>query len=177
MEDVEAEGRNALVGFFVNKRPHYLAVKSSLTKAWRSTEEVEFHALENGFFMFKFHTYQESQRILEEGPWFVYGHPIVIKRWSDDMNLLFIGLIETKIRSSYIPHVRNNIFPTGRRDHTNIILHCNTVRIWVGWGPKIAVTILHDSAQHIHCKLMYLNESLPVTICYGENSHEARKQL
>lgn len=158
------EARNALVGFFMGKRPHYLAVKLSLTRAWRSTEKVEFQ------------TYQESQRILEEGPWFVYVHPLVMKRWSDDMNLLFIGLIETKIRSSNIPHVRN-IFPTGWRDHTNIILHCNTVGIWVGWDPKIAVTILHGSAQQIHCKLMYLNESLLVTICYGENSHEARKHL
>lgn len=65
--EVAEEWKNALVGFFVGKRPHYLAVRALLSKPWKSEAGVEFEALHNGFFMFKFKSFEEGQRILEEG--------------------------------------------------------------------------------------------------------------
>ena len=53
--------------------------------AWKCNEEIELHALENGFYMFKFRTY-ESQKILEDGPWFG-GQLLVLRRWLDNMDL------------------------------------------------------------------------------------------
>lgn len=83
--EVAEEWKNALVRFFVGKRPHYLAVRASLSKAWKSKACIEFEALHNGFFMFKFKSFEDRQRILEEGPWFVGGHPLVLRRWSEEL--------------------------------------------------------------------------------------------
>ena len=40
-----------------------------------------------GFFLFKFIAYDIGQRILDEGPWFVYGHPLILKRWTADISM------------------------------------------------------------------------------------------
>lgn len=40
---------------------------------------------DNEFFIFKFKSCYESQRMLEEGPWFVNGHRLVLRRWTEDL--------------------------------------------------------------------------------------------
>lgn len=75
--------KNSLVGFFVGKWPPWPWVKASLAKAWRMPD-LEVESLENSFFRFKFSTLAEGQRILEEGPWFVGGHPLALIRWEED---------------------------------------------------------------------------------------------
>lgn len=75
---------NSLVGFFIGKRPKKEMVEEALNRAWR--QDVSFHSLKHGFYLFKFKSYEVSQKILEEGPWFFRGHPLILKRWSEDMN-------------------------------------------------------------------------------------------
>lgn len=52
-----------------------------LEKAWR-IRDVEIIPMAKGFFLFKFAAYDIGQRILDEGPWFVYGHTLILKRWA-----------------------------------------------------------------------------------------------
>lgn len=84
--DISKIWKNTLVGFFVGKRPFFDAVRYALTRAWNSSEEVEFHRLAQEIFMFKFKTFEESQRILEARPWFVKGHLLVLRRWTENQN-------------------------------------------------------------------------------------------
>ena len=37
----------------------------------------------DGFFLFKFN----RQSILDEGPWFVYGRPLILRRWTEDITM------------------------------------------------------------------------------------------
>lgn len=84
--------KNPLVGFFVGERSHYPFVKSNQTKAWKVHEEVEFHSMENGFFLVKFYSFEESQKILGEGSWFINEHPLATRRWTEDLVLEKVNL-------------------------------------------------------------------------------------
>ena len=63
---------NALVGYFIGMTP-FSSIKSPLQKAWRMNY-LEIVSKLDGFFLFKFSSHDVGQNILDEGPWFVYGH-------------------------------------------------------------------------------------------------------
>lgn len=75
---------NSLVGYFIGKSPPFFAVKNSLEKAWR-LKDLEIITMADGFYLFKFHHHDAGQTILDEGPWFVHGHPLILRRWSKDI--------------------------------------------------------------------------------------------
>lgn len=62
---------NTLAEFLVGQRPFFPFVLESLTKAWKSKEKIEFSRIDSGFVLFKFRTPEKSQRVLEQGSWFV----------------------------------------------------------------------------------------------------------
>lgn len=48
---------------------------------------MEVTPMADGFFLFKFHSYDSSKRILDEGPWFVYGRPLILRKWTEDITM------------------------------------------------------------------------------------------
>lgn len=84
--DLGARWRNTLVGLSVGNKPNYFAVKHHPTRAWKTQHRVEIESMKNGFYLSIFKNYEEIQKILKVGPWFVNGHPLVLKRWSGDLH-------------------------------------------------------------------------------------------
>lgn len=41
----------------------------------------------DGFLLFKFHSFDVDRSILDEGPWFVYGRPLILRRWAKDITI------------------------------------------------------------------------------------------
>ena len=41
----------------------------------------------DGFLLFKFHCNDVGQSILDEGHWFVYGRPLILKCWAKDITM------------------------------------------------------------------------------------------
>lgn len=37
--------------------------------------------------LFKFASHEAGQNVLEEGPWFVHGHPLILKQWFEDISM------------------------------------------------------------------------------------------
>lgn len=68
---------NLLVGYFISKSPPFFAIKNALEKAWRM-KDLEIVTMVDGFYLFKFHNYDDGQAILDEGPWFAHGHPLIL---------------------------------------------------------------------------------------------------
>ena len=68
---------NSLVGYFIGKAPPLPEIKSCLSKAWR-VKDLELIHMADGFLLLKFHSYDAGQQILDEGPWFVYGRPLIL---------------------------------------------------------------------------------------------------
>lgn len=75
---------HSLVGYFIGKSPPLFAVKNSLEKAWR-LKDLEIITMADGLYLFKFYHHDAGQAILDEGPWFVQGHPLILRRWSEDI--------------------------------------------------------------------------------------------
>ena len=47
----------------------------------------EVHSRENGYFFFKFGDEDECNRILQSGPWLFDGRLIILKRWTEGIEL------------------------------------------------------------------------------------------
>lgn len=75
-----------LLGFFVGKRPCWDTINYSLNRAWKPKDELEIQR-QGEFYIFKFKSFEESQNILEAGPWFVHGQLLVLKRWSKNQSM------------------------------------------------------------------------------------------
>lgn len=67
-DDVSEKWKNCLVGFFLGKSLHSLALTGSLTRGWKTKQDVESITLENSFYLFKFNSYVDSQKVLEDRP-------------------------------------------------------------------------------------------------------------
>lgn len=61
-------------------------MKLCLEKAWR-TKDVEIIPMADGFILFKFPTYDHGNQVLDEGPWFVYGRPLILRRWTTNITM------------------------------------------------------------------------------------------
>lgn len=77
---------NALVGYFIGLTPSFSAIKTSLERAWR-IKDLEIVSMLEGFLLFKFDSHEAGQNVLGEGPWFVHGRPLILKRWYEDISM------------------------------------------------------------------------------------------
>lgn len=63
----------------------YNALLAYIKSQWQ-TSAFELHMLDNGFFVCKLDSGEDMQRILE-GFWMVKGHPMILRKWSQDLRL------------------------------------------------------------------------------------------
>eukprot|EP00268_Persea_americana_P024514 TRINITY_DN23926_c0_g1_i3.p1 TRINITY_DN23926_c0_g1~~TRINITY_DN23926_c0_g1_i3.p1 ORF type:complete len:208 (-),score=27.47 TRINITY_DN23926_c0_g1_i3:37-660(-) len=87
---------NALVGYFIGNTPSLPEIKSCISKAWR-VKDLEIIPMADGFMLFKFHSYASGQQVLDEGPWFVYGRPLILRRWTEDISMYRDNLETTPV--------------------------------------------------------------------------------
>lgn len=78
-----------MVCFFLGLKPLCKDNIESLSKAWRLRPEFDVQPMSNDFLAFHFNSLEESQRVIEVGPLFVFGHPLFLKRWTPDLSLKF----------------------------------------------------------------------------------------
>lgn len=92
------------------------------------------------------------------------------------LQLLFVGLIETRVRISVLQAICSNTFPPGWSHFSNS-QHCNSARICIGWDPLLTVDVLDHSSQFIHCKINFQSSYFAITVCYGCNCSQERQSL
>lgn len=74
------------MGYFIGNSPSLPKVRFCLSKAWR-VKDLEIIHMAEGFMLFKFHSYDSRQQVLDEGPWFVYGRPLILRCWTEDITM------------------------------------------------------------------------------------------
>ena len=87
---------NTLVGYFIGRRLPFSLVKNISIRLWDKAGLVDMYATDSGYFFFKFNSKEESDAILEGGPWHFGGQPIILKNWH-------VGLELTKEAQATIP--------------------------------------------------------------------------
>ncbi|XP_074290464.1 uncharacterized protein LOC141617178 [Silene latifolia] len=87
------------------------------------------------------------------------------------------ALIETHVKHTTIKDVSSR-FSHYQLVHNND-MHYNG-RIWIFWNPvAVALTVLHKSAQHIHCSLLHIasQKHIEVTFVYAFNARLDRRGI
>ncbi|GAV70930.1 DUF4283 domain-containing protein [Cephalotus follicularis] len=81
--------KGALVGHFVGKKMPFNTIKDkdSITKKWKAFGNYKIHTLANGIFLFKFENGESSERVLNEGPWDIWGVHIALRKWDKNVPL------------------------------------------------------------------------------------------
>ena len=71
----------------MGNKPFFLHLKACVGRPWRPNCSLDVYSRENGFFFFKFVNKGECDRILHGGPWLFDGRLIILKRWSESLEL------------------------------------------------------------------------------------------
>ncbi|XP_020673072.1 uncharacterized protein LOC110092747 [Dendrobium catenatum] len=74
----------SLVGFSIGKRPFYEALLSMIKKTWQLKGELSLLTMDDGFFLLKFTALEDYEHAWTRGPWFFFGKPFILQKWSSD---------------------------------------------------------------------------------------------
>ena len=141
---------------------HYLV--ASLTSLWKPGGKVACIALGHDFFLIRFSLKEDHSRVLRNGPWFVGGHYLSIKRWEANFKpslanlfavMVWIRLLELPIEyyeESVLRDIGRAIGPVLRVD-THTTLEVRGKFTWlcvqVNLDEPIVKTIRVDGVRQI----------------------------
>ncbi|XP_020251080.1 uncharacterized protein LOC109828511 [Asparagus officinalis] len=78
---------NTLIGYVLGDKPFYSHLKGCVARLWKLSCSLDIYSRENGFFFFKFGSNEELNRVLNGGPWLFDGRLIILKKWSENIDL------------------------------------------------------------------------------------------
>ncbi|GKD86577.1 putative reverse transcriptase domain-containing protein, partial [Tanacetum coccineum] len=80
---------NTTYGFFLGKRVAYPVVDNYVRNTWGKFGLVKSMLnSSNGLFSFQFSSMDGLNSMLENGPWFIRNHPLILCKWNPDVDLL-----------------------------------------------------------------------------------------
>ncbi|XP_058733882.1 uncharacterized protein LOC131605554 [Vicia villosa] len=88
--DVEDEIRyweNAVIIFALGESLSMHAVKGFMEKSWNFVSLPELYFNESGYFIARFKDADDQSKVMEQGPYFIYGKPLFLKYWTMDFEL------------------------------------------------------------------------------------------
>ncbi|GJT48763.1 retrotransposon protein, putative, ty1-copia subclass [Tanacetum coccineum] len=86
---VSVRFENFAYGFFLEKRVAYPVVANYVRNMYGKFGLVRsIFSSSTGRFSFKFNSMDGLNAMLENGTWFIRSHPIILKKWNPDVNLL-----------------------------------------------------------------------------------------
>ena len=96
---------NALIVKVFGKTIGYHYLVSRLSSLWKPVGKMDCIALGQDFFLIKFSLKEDHSRVLKNGPWFVSGHYLSIKRWEPNFkpSLANLSVVAIWIRLLKLP--------------------------------------------------------------------------
>ena len=89
--------KGCLVGQFIDKRLPIHVVRVIVDKLWGKHEIPEISTTDNGLYLFKFKDMDARDWVMEFGPWYIVGRPIILRVWQPGMEMLNIQLTSLPI--------------------------------------------------------------------------------
>ena len=87
----------SLVGQFLDKRLPLHVVRSFVERLWGKHEIPEISITDNGLYIFRFRDMVARDWVLENGPWYMAGRPIIIRSWKPGMDMLNVQITSLPI--------------------------------------------------------------------------------
>ncbi|GAB2268465.1 hypothetical protein Dimus_038720 [Dionaea muscipula] len=98
--DAERWG-SSLVGYFLQGSLPFGYVRSSVSGLWRKAGLTDVKSLDDGFFVFSFADSLSRDAVLEGGPWFVGGKPLLLRKWECLLSLTKETLTRIPVWASF----------------------------------------------------------------------------
>ena len=70
--------KGCLVGQFFDKRLSIHVVRATVDKLWVKHEMLEISTTNNGLYLFRFKDMDARDWVMESGPWYIIGRPIIL---------------------------------------------------------------------------------------------------
>lgn len=80
----------------------------------------------------------------------------IVKRWCNDNDFLFDGLIETRVKEGGAMNIIEEVFPGW--SFINNYDHHRLGRIWVVWRDSVRITPMFKSSQMISILVKYASD-------------------
>ena len=87
----------SLVGQFFDKRLPLHVVRSLVERLWGKHEIPEISTTDNGLYIFRFKDLDARDWVLENGPWYLLGRPIILCFWKPGMEMLNVQITSLPI--------------------------------------------------------------------------------
>ena len=87
----------SLVGQFFDRRLPLHVVRSFVERLWGKHEIPEISITDNGLYIFRFRDLVARDWVLENGPWYMAGRPIIIRFWKPGMEMLNVQITSLPI--------------------------------------------------------------------------------
>ena len=87
----------SLVGQFFDKRLPLHVVRSFVERLWGKHEIPEISTTDNGLYIFRFKDMGARDWVLENGPWYLAGRPIILRSWKPGMEMLNVHVTSLPI--------------------------------------------------------------------------------
>ncbi|XP_058759684.1 uncharacterized protein LOC131632999 [Vicia villosa] len=78
---------NAAILFALGETLSMHAVKNFMEKTWNFVALPELYFNEAGYFIVRFRTWEDLNKVMEQGPYFIFGKPVFLKYWSVDFEI------------------------------------------------------------------------------------------
>lgn len=78
---IRALWTNALIVKVVGKTVGYQFLTSQIMTMWKPSGQLDCIDLERVFFLIRFSLKEDYDRVLKDGPWFIGGHYLSIRKW------------------------------------------------------------------------------------------------
>lgn len=89
---------HTVFGYFLGNRLPFPIVERYVSNACRKFGLTKSMMTASGFFYFKFGSDEGVKRVLEQGPWMIRNVPIILKKWSPDINVKKTDVTSIPIR-------------------------------------------------------------------------------
>ncbi|PNX77058.1 hypothetical protein L195_g033019, partial [Trifolium pratense] len=86
IEELSIPWKDALVVKLLGKNLGYGTMKQKLESVWRLAGAFELMHVGNAFYMVKFDSAEDKNKVISGGPWMIYDHYLAVRHWSPTFN-------------------------------------------------------------------------------------------
>ncbi|MFQ6663119.1 hypothetical protein Gotur_030757 [Gossypium turneri] len=102
---LEKEMSTSVVLKLLGRNIGFTALQNRLYGIWRPSKPFQLMDIENGYFLAKFQSPEDYEKILSLGPWLIFGQYLIVQPWTIDFNpeLPYPNTVLTWIRFPGLP--------------------------------------------------------------------------
>ena len=163
-----------LVAQFFDKRLPIHVVRATVDRLWGKHELPNISTTDNGLYLFRFRDMDARDWVMENGPWYIAGRPIILRVDS----LSVVCILETRVRIHNRVRIFNSTLPGWELHHN--YEHAELGRIWVCWDPRVVEIVdimCNDQAILCYISILKDNSSFFCSAIYASNNQVNRRAL